>query len=492
MERPPPPVPPTRPPPPQPPGTPSGWGTGGHRPTGLTGLWWRFRAWPIWVQVLLWSVLWPVLGAFALLARPQKAAWQLVAAVVLLVVVAPAWAVAWIAPQAAGERVAAAEGPDGGVDEEPISSGEPGDGGSEPASGAVAGDLEVHFVDVGQADATLLLHEEVAVLIDAGHWQRSDVVPYLRDQGIAELDLVIITHPHADHIGQFDQVIDAFDVTEVWWSGSQTTTQTFSRAVDALDRSGALYEEPRAGDRTSIGPLSFDILNPPVGTDLSDLHDASLSITITYGEVALLFTGDAEAATEQRMVSAAVDGLRADILQLGHHGSSTSTTAPFLSAVDPAVGIYSAGSGNQYGHPHAEVIDRLQAADVETYGTDVHGHVIVTTDGSSWTVTTDRSGSVPAVPAPDGSGDEARAPPGSEEAPDEEAPATSEGCEPGQVDINSAGVEELEQIVHIGSTRAQEMIGLRRFANVDSMTRISGIAAGRLADIKQEGLACVG
>ena len=107
-------------------------------------------------------------------------------------------------------------------------------------------------------------------------------------------------------------------------------------------------------------------------------------------------------------------------------------------------------------------------------------------------MTTDRSGSVTATSAPDGSGDEVRALPESEEEPDEEAPATSGGCEPGQVDINSAGVEELEQIIHIGPSRAQEMIGLRPFANVASMTRISGIAAGRLADIEQEGLACVG
>ncbi|TVR34501.1 MAG: MBL fold metallo-hydrolase [Nitriliruptor sp.] len=261
--------------------------------------------------------------------------------------------------------------------------------GSEPEAAEDAplnGSLEVHYLDVGQADATLFIHDEVTVLIDTGDWQRSDVTGYLDALGVDRLDLLVVTHPHADHIGQFDEVMAAVEVDEVWWSGSVTTTQTFERAVAALEESTAAYEEPRAGQSTTLGPLLFEIVNPPDDVDLDDLHDASLSFRISYGEVRFLFTGDAEASTEQRMVDTAGEQLDADILQLGHHGSSTSTTAPFLDAVGPQVAIYSASEGNQYGHPHDEVIERVQGAEIELYGTPVNGTVTVTTDGSDWDI----------------------------------------------------------------------------------------------------------
>jgi competence protein ComEC len=346
------------------------------------------------------------------------------------------------------------------------------------------GQLEVHFIDVGQGDATLLHHDEVAVLIDTGDWQRSEVVPYLQAQGVDRLDLVVVTHPHADHIGQFDQVLAAVEVDEVWWSGSVTTTLTFERAVAALEASDAAYEEPRAGDATSLGPLRFEVVNPPVGVSLADLHDSNLALRVTYGEVSFLFTGDAEAATERRMVADHGDWLRADILQVGHHGSSTSTTPGFLTAVDPSVAIYSAGAGNQYGHPHREVLQRLEAAGVEVYGTDVHGTVVVRTDGTGWEVTTAVDAPIVAA-GPQDTADDTEAET-SEHAP----PATSDGCDPGQVDINTAGLDELQQISHIGPDRAQQILELRPFTSVRSMDRISGIGPARLDDIIQQGVAC--
>ena len=259
--------------------------------------------------------------------------------------------------------------------------------GAAPASG----DLEVVFLDVGQGDAALLRHAEVTVLIDTGRHQANDVVPALTARGVDHLDLLVVTHPHADHIGQFDRVMAAVDVDEVWWSGAVATSQTFARAVAALEDADAAYEEPRAGDTTTIGPLTFEVVGPPVGANLRDLNNSSLAMRITYGDVRLLFTGDAEAPAESIMVSHHATTLDAEVLNLGHHGSSTSTTPAFLAAVDPDVAVYSAGAGNSYGHPHAEVLDRLDAAGVATYGTDVHGAVMVTTDGSDWTVTTERT-----------------------------------------------------------------------------------------------------
>jgi competence protein ComEC len=122
--------------------------------------------------------------------------------------------------------------------------------------------------------------------------------------------------------------------------------QTFDRAVNALDRSNADYYEPRAGDATTLGPLKLDIVNPPAGVSLSDVHDSGLGLRVGYGQVRVLFTADAEAATEARMVAQAGSTLAADILQLGHHGSQTSTSRGFLDAVDPTVAVYLASAGN--------------------------------------------------------------------------------------------------------------------------------------------------
>jgi competence protein ComEC len=348
-----------------------------------------------------------------------------------------------------------------------------------------AGDLEVHFIDAGQADATLLEHEDVTILVDTGDWRRDDVVPYLRASGVERIDVVVVTHPHADHLGQFDAVLDEFDVMEVWWSGATHTTRTFERAVAALERSGALYEEPRAGDATDVGPLRVEFINPPSSADLSDLHDSGLAFRVSYGDVRFLFTGDAEAHTEQRMVRTSREHLRADIYQVGHHGSGTSSTTDLLETVIPAVAVYSAGADNSYGHPHPDVVERLRAHGIETYGTPIHGTIVITTDGTTWTVETGRTGDVAAARAPPPS------PGPAEPAVADEQPATAAGCRPGQVDVNSAPASELEEIIHIGPARAEEMLRLRPFASVGDLRRINGIADARLREIHAQAVACV-
>jgi competence protein ComEC len=485
--------------------------------------WTTFRSLPVWGQVLVWAALWPVLAALYLLSAARPAAWRIAAAAVMLLLVTPVWAIAitsfgGAAPppvtEFATEPEAEPEPEAGGAPEEPEPEAEAPGGSEQPDPEAeaeperepeaaepspapepetapdAAGELEVHYLDVGQADATLLLHDEVAILVDAGHWQSSDVVPLLRSRGVDALDLVVVTHPHADHIGQFDRVMDAFPVDEVWWSGSVTTSQTFERAVTALERSDAAYEEPRVGDRTTVGPLTIDVVNPPSGVGSSDLHDAGVGLRVTFGDVRFLFTGDAEAATEARMTSTSAATIAAEVLQLGHHGSRTSTTAPFLSAVAPAVAIYSAGASNQYGHPHGSVIDRLLAADIEVYGTDVDGSIMVTTDGATWSVATEAAGQVMAA-APSST---STAPPrtASTAPPDPGPSAPSGACTGDQVDINTAGPDELQRIHQIGPERAEQILQLRPFTDVRAMDRISGVGPARLDEILAQGVACVG
>lgn len=183
--------------------------------------WRSFRALPLWVQVIVWILLWPAVGALALVANPQgPGRARIVGAAALVTVLLPAWALALTGgrsdpPPPETEVAEPAPEPQPEPDPEPEPEPEP-----DPIIEGPSGDLEVHFVDVRQGDATLLLHDEVAVLVDAGDWQRSEVVPYLQAHGVERLGLVVVTHPHADHMGQFAQVLGAFEVDEVWWSGS--------------------------------------------------------------------------------------------------------------------------------------------------------------------------------------------------------------------------------------------------------------------------------
>ncbi len=243
-----------------------------------------------------------------------------------------------------------------------------------------------HFIDVGQADATLLEGPDFAILIDAGHWQRDDVIPYLESVPVEEIDLLVGTHPHADHIGQFPQVLGAVEVEEVWMPGYEHDSQTYENTMEAIDASGATYTEPRTGDTREIGDATLTVLNPP-GDD-GDIHETSISVRIDRGDVSFMFTGDAEEQTERWMVESGLD-LDVDIYQVGHHGSYTSSTQAFLDAMTPAVAIYSAGEDNQYDHPHDVVIDRLHESGIQIYGTDLHGTVTVTTGGESYTVETE-------------------------------------------------------------------------------------------------------
>lgn len=253
--------------------------------------------------------------------------------------------------------------------------------------------LKVHYIDVGQADATLFEYshegEEYRVLIDTGNFNSSNALEYLQGRNINHIDVIAITHPHADHIGQLDRIIENIAVDEVWMSGYTITSQTFERATEAVLNSDTDYHEPRTGEEYDIGPLAVEILNP---TEIKgDIHENCLSMRLVYGDVAFIFTGDAEAKTEKEMIDTGID-LQAQFLQLGHHGSDTSNTPEFLKAVQPEIAIYSASTNNQYGHPHQSVLDRLESLGIQVYGTNTHGTIIVNTDGKSYEIETEKDG----------------------------------------------------------------------------------------------------
>lgn len=342
--------------------------------------------------------------------------------------------------------------------------------------------LSVHYIDVGQADATLILledeKEQFVLLYDTGDWRGSEVVPFLKREKIEAIDIVIISHPHADHIGQLSDVLNNFDVDEVWMTGNSANTNVFADAMEAIIDNDVMYDEPVAGDIFDIGSLTLEVLHPYTLT--GGLNEDSLSIRVTFGDVSFVFTGDAYTAQEIEMIERN-ESVKADVLQLGHHGSNTSSGQSFLEAVAPTYAIYSAGAENSYGHPSTEVVERVQAMGITLLGTDIHGTITVTTDGETYEVTTEKTGTVTAKtekPTEKVTTEKQKKPKGK---------ATS-NC----IDINEASKEQLMDIIHIGDVRAEEIIELRPFSSVDELTRVSGIGPARIDDIKNENKACVG
>lgn len=320
-----------------------------------------------------------------------------------------------------------------------------------------SGLMQVFFFDVGQGDATLLVGPDFTILVDSGRHDRNDVVPHLQAAGIVKIDLLIGTHPHADHIGQFPAVLRAFPVREVWMSGDQHTSRTFERAVDAILDSGAGYHEPRSGEVLQLGSARIEVLNPRQIN--GDFHAGCIAVRVVYGDIAFLLMGDTEAPQELQMLQSGFH-LESQILKLGHHGSSTSTSDAFVARVRPTVAVYSAGVGNAYGHPHDVVLRRMRDYGTAVLGTDQHGTILVSTDGKRFEIQTSRSVGNQAYSV-----------------------ATT------AVDLNKASPEELLQITHMTPQRVDELIGLRPIRRWEQLTEISGIGPVRLSEIRQQGRA---
>lgn len=258
---------------------------------------------------------------------------------------------------------------------------------SQPFLNQSAGNLTVHFIDVGQGDSILVqLPNGKEVLIDGGDrgWG-DDVVEYLRSQGVEDLEMVVSTSPDADHLGGLLYVLQNFRVKEVVESGQSHTTKTYRDYRAVLARLGLPVRTVKSGDRIDLDPgVSIMVLSPPsplfTGTR-SDTNANSVVLLLDYNSTQILLTGDAEAVTEDYLLRSPVD---VDILKVAHHGSRYSSSWRFLSAFSPEVGMISAGCGNPYGHPHNETLDRLATLRIQVYTTCTHGDIVVTTDGRDY------------------------------------------------------------------------------------------------------------
>ena len=222
------------------------------------------------------------------------------------------------------------------------------------------------------------------VLIDSGTPEsRTVLTGYLKEQGVKKIDYFVLTHPHADHIGGAAAVLDAFDVVNVIMTDAPTTTSTYKKVLQKIDEKdcGVIFTE--AGKEYSLGEAKITILGP-VSDYSDDLNNTSIVLRLTYGRTVFMFTGDAEKKAEQDMLTKfPASYFRADVLKLGHHGSSNSTSDGWFFAVSPEYAVISCGRNNDYGHPHREILSLLKNNGTTYFRTDTDGSIVMSSDGES-------------------------------------------------------------------------------------------------------------
>ena len=242
--------------------------------------------------------------------------------------------------------------------------------------------LIVHFIDVGQGDSVLLESNDEFVLIDAGEREYGDkVLDYIVDRGADELKYVIATHPHSDHAGGLRTVLDGIDAENFITAETDCATATWTKLLKKVDALDINYIDAKAGDTYTFGNASFSIM-APLSSGYDGYNSYSVVTKVVCGDISFMLTGDAEKDSEYEMVESGED-LSADVLKCGHHGSSTSTTAKFLKAVDPSFAVISCGKDNEYGHPHKETLQKLNLLGCEVYRTDLMGTIAAYTDGKT-------------------------------------------------------------------------------------------------------------
>jgi len=258
-------------------------------------------------------------------------------------------------------------------------------------------EMRVHFIDVGQGDSIFIESPNgKTMLVDGGvKGAGQNVVSYLKELGVKKLDIVVATHPDADHIGGLIPVLNSIDIGQFYDSGKVHTSQTFEEMLTLIDTKNIPYNVPKTDENIAFDDdINVKVLN--ADENATDNNDASIVLKIAYGNVSFLLTADAGVSLEKEMMQ---DDVKATILKAGHHGSNTSSSAEFIQAVHPEVTILSYGEGNKYGHPHAEVVERLQAIGSKIYATAEAGTVIVSTDGVNYDVNSKEwSGTIASAP----------------------------------------------------------------------------------------------
>jgi len=251
-----------------------------------------------------------------------------------------------------------------------------------------SGQLQITMIDVGQGDGFVIRTPSgKTYIIDAGNSSSRSMIPYLHKLGVTEIEGIMISHPHQDHIGGIDELINEFPIKKLYDPGRAHTSRTYRSILQLALANNIEYIEVRAGDLyhwdDGVDVEVFHPTNPEEG----GINNSSIVCRLSYGTNSILFTGDAEVAAENQILTRYRTEVASDVLKVGHHGSHSSTSEAWLAAVRPEIGLISCGLGNSYGHPHHETIENLKQAGVTSYRTDQVGIVTLYSDGKNWQTT---------------------------------------------------------------------------------------------------------
>ncbi|MBQ8133719.1 MAG: MBL fold metallo-hydrolase [Clostridia bacterium] len=250
-----------------------------------------------------------------------------------------------------------------------------------------------HFIDVGQGDSEFLeLPTGETMLIDAStSAYGSKIVKYIKDLGYDHIDYLVATHPHADHIGGMKEVVNSLSIGSIYMPKAETTTKTYENLLQAIQDKGLKIKTAKAGMSITSSveqDMDIDIL-APIGTKYSGLNNYSIVIMLRFKNNKFLYMGDAEQESEAEILERWND-LSADVIKVGHHGSSTSSSEEFVKAVSAKYAVFSLGKDNDYHHPHQQTVNRWKKIGAEMYRTDERGTIKITSDGSELSVETEK------------------------------------------------------------------------------------------------------
>ncbi len=256
--------------------------------------------------------------------------------------------------------------------------------------------MQVHFIDVGQADSAFIeLGNGQTMLIDAGR-SGGDVVDYIRNLQYETIDYVVASHPHDDHIGGMATVLNSFNIGKMYMPKQAHTISAFTNMIDVIENKGIdLYTAKAGTNILSSGNINIEVL-APFSESNSNLNNVSAVVRITYGKTVMLFTGDAEQVIENQLLNSGID---VDVLKVGHHGAGSASSSSFIKAVSPDIAVISVGEGNSYGHPHADTLAILNEVGADIYRTDEQGTIVVTADQNK-KITVDKKASAVKENAP--------------------------------------------------------------------------------------------
>ena len=241
--------------------------------------------------------------------------------------------------------------------------------------------MSVTYLNVGQGDSELIQVNGINMLIDAGtNAGANDLVKDLKNRGIKTIDIAIATHPHEDHLGGMDEVLENFDVKSFYAPKVAHTTKTYENMLKAVKNEGLKIQQIKEGTKIDLGKDTEVQVYSPVKSQYEELNNYSPVMKISYGQNSFMFTGDAESLVEKEILNENKD-LKADVLKLGHHGSHSSTSEEFLKAVNPSIAIVSCAKDNKYGHPHKETMSNLKKAGITVYETFRDGDITISSNG---------------------------------------------------------------------------------------------------------------